>query len=58
MNPNKWSAEIKFVIVVDSALLSENELSTYCREKGLYPEQIKQWREQFLRGFDTSQSAD
>jgi len=25
--------------------LNEAELSTYCRKRGLYPEQIRQWRE-------------
>jgi len=24
--------------------LNESELSQYCREKGLYPEQVKEWK--------------
>lgn len=40
-----WSAADKFAAVVETAALNEAELSAYCRQKGLYPEQIRQWRE-------------
>ncbi len=46
-----WSAETKFAVVVETASRSESELSQYCREKGLYPEQIKQWKQDCLSGF-------
>ena len=36
-----WSPEQKFSVVLETAALSEIELSQYCREKGLYPEQVK-----------------
>jgi hypothetical protein len=31
--------------VVESIVMNEAELSTFCRQRGLYPEQIKQWRQ-------------
>ncbi|MCP4254547.1 MAG: IS3 family transposase, partial [Candidatus Scalindua sp.] len=31
--------------------LTEAELSQYCREKGLYVEQVKRWKQEFLAGF-------
>ncbi len=40
----KWSSEEKFSVVLETATLSEVELSEYCRVKGLYPEQIKAWK--------------
>lgn len=43
--PSGWSAADKFAAVVETAALNEAELSIYCRERGLYPEQIQQWRE-------------
>lgn len=43
-----WSAEERFSAVVDTAKLSELELSEYCREKGIYPEQIKAWKAAFI----------
>jgi len=47
---DKWSAEAKLAVVIETATLSESELSEYCRSKGLYPEQIKDWKQSFLRG--------
>ena len=40
-----WTAADKFAAVVETAALNEAELSAWCRERGLYPEQIRQWRE-------------
>jgi len=52
---NNWSAETKLAVVIETAPLSETELSQYCREKGLYVEQVKQWKSQCLTGFKISQ---
>lgn len=41
---DQWSSTNKFRIVLETAPLSEAELSAYCRTKGVYPEQIAQWR--------------
>ena len=43
--PAGWCAADKFAAVVETASLNESDLSAYCRERGLYPEQIRQWRE-------------
>jgi transposase-like protein len=43
--PNGWCAHDKFGAVVETVALNEAELAAYCRERGLYPEQIHQWRE-------------
>ena len=42
---DQWSSQDKFLIVVETMNLNEVELSEYCRKKGLYPEQVKQWQE-------------
>lgn len=52
-NPDDWSAEQKFSTVLETATLSEIELSEYCREKGLYPEQIKAWKQSCISGNQT-----
>lgn len=44
------SAEARFAIVVETATLSEHELGQYCRERGLFPEQIKAWKQAFIQG--------
>lgn len=46
----RWSADAKFAVVVETAGLSEAQLSEYCRSKGLYPEQVKAWREACVAG--------
>ena len=42
--PEGWSASDKFAAVLETASLNESALSAWCRERGLYTEQIKQWR--------------
>lgn len=42
--PEGWNARDKFAAVVESASLNEQELAEYCRKKGIYPEQLEQWR--------------
>ncbi|EDT37906.1 hypothetical protein BamMEX5DRAFT_6320 [Burkholderia ambifaria MEX-5] len=43
-NPEGWSSENKFSVVLEAAALNAAELAEYCRRKGLYPEQIAAWR--------------
>ena len=43
-SPTGWTAADKFAAVLESAALNEAELSVWCRERGLYVEQIRQWR--------------
>lgn len=52
-NSNKWSAAAKFAVVVETATMNKSELSQYCREKGLYPEQVTLWREASINGVAT-----
>lgn len=48
-DPNKWSSEEKFAVVLETASLNEAELSEYCRKKGLYPEQVTEWKHACLK---------
>lgn len=41
---DRWASTDKFRIVLETAPLSEAELSAYCRTKGIYSEQVAQWR--------------
>lgn len=40
-----WSSADKFRMVLEVASLSEAEVGEYCRRKGVFAEQLKQWRE-------------
>ncbi|GEM_PF-2922969 len=44
-DPEGWSSRDKFAAVLEVAALNEADLAAYCRERGLYPEQIKAWRQ-------------
>ncbi|MGL4735300.1 MAG: IS3 family transposase, partial [Enterovibrio sp.] len=48
--PDDWSAERKFSTVIETAAMSAVELSEYCRKKGLFPEQIQQWKLSCISG--------
>lgn len=47
---DEWSPQAKLAAVMETATLSEAELNEYCRQKGLYPEQIKAWKAACLDG--------
>jgi len=35
----------KFTVVLETAGLDTTELSGYCRQRGLFPEQVDRWRQ-------------
>ena len=41
---DQWSSRDKFLIVYETYTMNETELAQYCREKGLYVEQVIQWK--------------
>ena len=43
--PSPLSSEQRFAMVVETAPLNELEIGAYCREKGIYPEQLARWRQ-------------
>jgi len=43
--PDDWSTQDKFLIVVETAGMNASELAEYARQKGLYIEQISQWKD-------------
>ena len=45
----QWSTRDKYLIVVETSILSEIELAEYCRKKGLYVEQVKAWQDNCIQ---------
>ena len=41
---SKWSSRDKFTAVLETAPMNQEAISQYCREIGMYPDDIKQWR--------------
>ena len=56
LTSDDWSAEAKLAVIIETASMSETEVSQYCREKGLFREQVQQWKQECLGGFQTSES--
>ena len=48
-----YGAEQIFSFVIETATMSEHELSAYCREKGLFVEQVKKWRAASIQAHQT-----
>ncbi len=59
-SPQGWSAQDKFNAVLHTASMTEFEISEFCRSKGLYPEQISQWRAacELANDWDNTQKKD
>ena len=57
-NPENWSGEDKLAVVIETAALNEAQLSEYCRSKGLYVEQIEQWKTAALSGYQHSEQVE
>ena len=47
-DPDRWSAADKFTVVLETAGFNATELSSYCRERGLFAEQVDRWRQTAL----------
>lgn len=47
--PREWFPEAPFAVLVETALLSAHAGTEYCRRKGLYFEQIQQWKGELMQ---------
>jgi transposase-like protein len=55
---NGWTSRDKFAAVMETAAMSETDIAAYCREKGIYPEQLLQWRKACEQANDWSQVSE
>ena len=54
MKHKKYSPEQRFQIVLETATFNETQMSEYCRNAGLYPKEIKAWREACMSATDNT----
>lgn len=52
--PDQWDAKAKLAAVIQTASMNETERSAWCREQGVYVEQLDAWKQ----AFETMQPAD
>ena len=43
-SPNNWTSRDKFAVVLETAAMNGAGIAAYCLEKGIFPEQLTQWR--------------
>lgn len=46
--PQSWTIEERFQMIVSCAALDQEAINQLCREKGIYPHHLTQWRQDFL----------
>ena len=52
-----WSADEKFEVVLECASLNATELAEYCRRRGVFEEQVKQWKKACIKANETPSKA-
>ena len=55
---NNWSSRDKFAAVMETAVMSQAEVAEYCREKGVFPEQLAQWKQACEQANDWDQVSE
>ena len=52
--PQDWNLEERLNMVISCASLDDEAISELCREKGIYPHHVTQWKSDFAGGKSTS----
>lgn len=55
---DEWSSRDKFAAVMETVSMNQAQIAAYCREKGLYPEQLAQWRQVCEQANDRDQATE
>ena len=50
----KWSNEAKLASIIETSVMTQAEKAEYCRNKGIYLEQLEQWHAACLAGFNST----
>ena len=56
VSKEKYSREMQLQIIIETSQLNNNDLSEYCRQKGLYAEEIEAWKKAIINGESDEQS--
>ena len=50
--PQDWTAEEKYAAMIEAASLPDEELGAFLRKKGLHQANLRQWRQEMLKGLE------
>ena len=53
-SPRLWTAQQKLEIVMACESMDKEQISAHCREHGVYPHHVKQWKAEILKLMSTS----
>lgn len=56
--PQQWTPEQKLQAVIECESMDTEQLSAWCRERGIFPHHVKQWKKEFAQGASKSSSSD
>jgi len=48
--PHDWSIEERLALIIACGTLDDAGISELCREKGIYPYHVEQWKTDFVEG--------
>ena len=48
--PQDWSLDQKLKMIITCGSLDDHEVSSLCREQGIYPHHLEQWKRDFANG--------
>lgn len=54
----QWSSQERFEAILDAKGLSQEQLSEYCRKKGIFPHHLESWKKDFIEGSIRIKSSD
>jgi transposase-like protein len=55
-SPQNWTKTQRFEAIMDCHGMKDEQLSAYCRENGIYPHHIKEWKSAFLSENQTAEA--
>lgn len=55
--PEGWTSRDKLAAIIETDSLNEADLGDHCRRRGIYPEQLRVWREACERAADWERAA-
>ncbi len=47
-SPQDWNKAQRFEAIMHCHGMNDEQISTYCRENGIYPHHLKEWKKEFL----------
>ena len=54
VRPQNWSSEAKFKAVIETAVMTEEQIAEYCRRNGLYTTHLQDWKQRCLESMKLS----